>query len=184
MKLFNDVVSFFQGQVFHTLGRKPMDSFLVEHFKGKPLVGCEIGVAHGLHSDSMLCHVPIKRLYLVDPFCHYDDFKYGKTGDDVYQGAHERIDPDDRVVWIREFSDKAAKKIKEKLDFVYIDGNHSYEWVKKDIAAYYPLVKSGGVIGGHDFCCVYPGVAKAVLEFCESKGLELKGDENDWWAVK
>ena len=40
-------------------------------------------------------------------------------------------------------------KVKE-LDFLFIDGNHSYESVLCDFLLYYPLVKQGGIIGFHD----------------------------------
>lgn len=38
----------------------------------------------------------------------------------------------------------------EDLDFLFIDGNHSYESVLCDFLLYYPLVKKGGIIGFHD----------------------------------
>ena len=50
----------------------------------------------------------------------------------------------------------------EKLDFVYIDANHNYECVKEDIEHWYPKVKVGGIIAGHDFH--YKTVHTAVLE--------------------
>jgi len=37
------------------------------------------------------------------------------------------------------------------LDFVYIDADHGYETVKKDILSWYPKVKMGGIIAGHDY---------------------------------
>lgn len=53
----------------------------------------------------------------------------------------------------------------EFFDFVYIDGNHQYEAVRQDIAAWLPKVKSGGFIGGHDWKnAPHPGVEKAVRE--------------------
>jgi predicted O-methyltransferase YrrM len=54
------------------------------------------------------------------------------------------------------------------LDFVFIDAGHDYESVKKDINSWYPKVKNGGIIAGHDYhydCGVYP----AVNEFFENK---------------
>lgn len=61
-------------------------------------------------------------------------------------------------------SEKASKLIKEKsVDLVFIDGDHSYEWVLKDIKNYLPKIKSGGIISGHDYD--FPdwiGVKKAV----------------------
>jgi predicted O-methyltransferase YrrM len=53
------------------------------------------------------------------------------------------------------------------LDFVFIDASHEYEDVKNDILAWYPKVRNGGILAGHDYFdngCVFPGVYKAVNE--------------------
>lgn len=57
------------------------------------------------------------------------------------------------------------------LDFVFVDGDHSYEGCLADIRAWLPLVRDGGVIAGHDYD--WPGVRRAVdevfgdrVEFC------------------
>ena len=62
----------------------------------------------------------------------------------------------------------------ESLDFVFIDGDHSYESVKDDINHWLPKVKIGGVIAGHDYGSYVPpngigpigldGVTRAVHE--------------------
>lgn len=39
-----------------------------------------------------------------------------------------------------------------KLDFLFIDGDHSYEGVKKDFEMYSPLVRKGGIVAFHDIC--------------------------------
>lgn len=59
------------------------------------------------------------------------------------------------------------------LDFVFIDANHQYEPVLNDLAAWYPKVKRGGLLGGHDFM-VDPdnGVALAVKDFLKHKNIE------------
>jgi len=56
------------------------------------------------------------------------------------------------------------------LDFVFIDAAHDYDSIKKDIMDWYPKVKNGGVIGGHDYNNNdWPGVVKAVTEFFSGK---------------
>jgi hypothetical protein len=59
---------------------------------------------------------------------------------------------EDRAIMLRASSDKAADMFGDStLDFVYIDANHSYECVKKDLETWYPKVRSGGFICGHDY---------------------------------
>jgi len=66
---------------------------------------------------------------------------------------------------------------REELDFVYIDADHTYEAVKADIAAWWPKVRVGGTIGGHDYVKrtlpngVSFGVIQAVTEFAAGLGL-------------
>lgn len=52
----------------------------------------------------------------------------------------------------------------ESLDFVFIDACHYYECVKEDISAWYPKIKKGGILAGHDFSKDWPGVEQAVRE--------------------
>jgi len=50
------------------------------------------------------------------------------------------------------------------IDLVFIDGDHSYEACKADIAAWAPFVKRGGVIAFHDFGSRASGVTQAIFE--------------------
>ena len=81
-----------------------------------------------------------------------------------------------------------VRDIKEELDFVYIDGNHAENYVADDIKNYFPLLKKGGVIGGHDFYNGFQnehdGVISAVTRFCNTNNLLLKVELPDWWIVK
>jgi len=52
----------------------------------------------------------------------------------------------------------------ESLDGVFIDADHSYEAVKKDIADWMPKVRKGGILAGHDYIQTFSGVVKAVNE--------------------
>ncbi len=87
---------------------------------------------------------------------------------------------------IRKIKKKALDAVEEfadeSIDMVYIDAKHTYEAVKEDITAWYPKVKIGGIISGHDFQDSHPGVKQAILEIL---GLpELLGKDTSWGFVK
>ena len=63
-------------------------------------------------------------------------------------------------------SEEGFKELPKDLDFVYIDGNHEYDFVLKDLHGAFSVVKSGGFVGGHDFEIKYQNrVIRAVFEF-------------------
>jgi len=71
-----------------------------------------------------------------------------------------------RVVLIRgdSHSYETLSKIRQilgdtEIDFLFIDGDHSYEGVKKDFEIYSPLVREGGIIALHD---IVPGPEELV----------------------
>lgn len=51
----------------------------------------------------------------------------------------------------------------ESLDFVYIDGNHQYSSVLEDIKIWYPKIKNGGILAGHDYN--WDSVKRAIFDF-------------------
>jgi len=66
------------------------------------------------------------------------------------------------------------------LDFVFIDGSHLYEDVLADLQAWFPKVKKGGHIAGHDF--PWPNVKRAVIEFFSNKG-SFYGHDQDTQGI-
>jgi hypothetical protein len=61
-----------------------------------------------------------------------------------------------------------------KIDCVYIDADHSYDSVKKDLELSYNIVKENGFICGHDYHPThFEGVFRAVNEFCAEKNLKI-----------
>lgn len=180
---------------------------MIAQLKGKKdLVGAEIGVWAGTNAISILENLDIKKLYLIDCYEIYDGWGFEVIGDIAGCGcdverAKKRVKKDireakiaaekklkkhkDKVVWLQEMSHTAAKKIKdESLDFVYIDGNHTYEFVRVDILVWRPKVKIGGILGGHDFNA--DGVQKAVRELFPMSNWPAKPKKpnNDWWITK
>lgn len=59
----------------------------------------------------------------------------------------------------------AASHFEDKsLDFVFLDADHVYESISKDIEAWLPKIKPGGILAGHDYVPIHPGVIQAVDE--------------------
>lgn len=165
---------------------RTMISFIKQNFDDTPLVGVEIGVAQGVNAESIIKTLHIKHLFLVDPYCSYVDD--GRLYDySLFENAaKKRLEKFSNITtFLRLGSDDAAKFIPNGLDFVYIDGDHSYAQVKRDVDNYFPKVKVGGVLGGNDLDLnVHNGLVNAVIEFCVKNRLHLFGKLADWWIVK
>jgi predicted O-methyltransferase YrrM len=69
-----------------------------------------------------------------------------------------------------------------ELDVVYIDGDHSYDAVRADIAAYAGKLSPGGFLAGHDYHTGYPGVMQAVDEWRKDRPVSVYGDGS--WCVR
>jgi len=163
----------------HTSIIRPMIEYIKHRYKG-PLVGVEIGARDGFNLQYILETLNIKKLYAVDIVCNFKlDHNLDAFGD--------------KVEFIKAFSKDAAQHIPDDLDFVYIDGDHTYQGVKDDIKTYFPKIKPGGVIGGHDYTIQHYGLVKAVSEFLME--LKLEKEEigegifsghmfQDWWVIK
>jgi predicted O-methyltransferase YrrM len=78
------------------------------------------------------------------------------------------------VIFLNGDSVEQSEKIQDNsLDMVYIDAAHDYDSVMADLNAWYPKVKSGGFICGHDYHDVF-GVKKAVGDFNKNYNLKIK----------
>lgn len=158
-------------------------------------VGVEVGVACGGHADAILTQCPgVEKLYGVDPYSNRPDYNDlmnlpQETLDAMYadivdfmQGYASRFE------LMRLESTHAAVLFNESaLDFAYIDAEHTYDACKADIAAWYPLIRPGGVLSGHDYGGGFPGVTRAVDEFVAAHGLVLHVPEPAqfmWYVVK
>ena len=127
-----------------TLTRRKLVRMFGEYGLNK---GAEIGVDRGRFSEYMLQQNPEMSLLLVDPW-------YWKLrGESRYKSTVERMKAfGDRATIVRDESYRAVLDIPdESLDFVYIDGNHTFDYVMTDIIWWATKVRMGGVVSGHDY---------------------------------
>lgn len=168
--------------------------------KGRPLVGAEIGVLAGQSATIILSTLDIGKLYLIDPYTVYATEVYTQAQlDEARRVAGTSLAPHkDKIVWVPFKSLDAARYLSDvsvQLDFVYLDGDHAYQPVLDDIAAFMSLVKDDGIIGGHDFVedivdpeqHRYTQVKSAVLDYTRQHGFPFYScdfEYSDWWVDK
>lgn len=139
----------------------------------------EIGTAYAGNAFHLLSNTNIERLICIDPYKYYPampGFICQDEYDTLFQFAKNRL----RFLpaeFIR-LSSKEAFSILEPVDLVFLDGSHDYEDVKWECENYSNLVKSGGVLAGHDWD-IFEGVNKAVNEFSNNTINLLPG--NIWY---
>ena len=131
--------------------------------------GLEVGVCRGENIVKFLEECPnIHHIDAVDPYIPYMDDNGGMTKEEVDRMRDIAVtnfrDYSNRVTLHTTTSKEFASSVEEdKYDYIFIDGNHSYEYVLEDIALWYPKLKNGGVFAGHDFDLEC--VRKAVYEY-------------------
>jgi len=122
--------------------------------------GAEIGVEEATYSKAICERVKNVKLYCVDPWKVYrrrhKDFNRKepdqKMCDEFYEISKKRLEPYNARI-IRKTSMEAVKNFEpNSLDFVYIDGHHEFRHAVDDISEWIKIVRTGGIISGHDYC--------------------------------
>lgn len=128
------------------------------------------------------------KLYTIDPFVvgeQQNDGVLHKAGEDFYEAYLSHIEPlKDYITTIRGSSHDVYTQFEdESIDFLFIDGDHSTEAVYKDLTLWYPKVKTGGIISGHDYMWVDARVKQAVDRFFLFTGVTQEAGDS-WYKVK
>lgn len=133
--------------------------------------GVEIGTRVGRYAEA-LCKVnPKLHLTCVDPWKAYSGLRQDKQ-DEYYKQAIERLTPLNISI-LRKFSmDALANFEAGSLDFVFIDGNHTYDFAALDIIYWSYKIRKGGIMAVHDY---YPfrwaGVVQAVNAYTSAHAI-------------
>ena len=153
-------------------------------------VGAEVGVYRGDLSKEILRLWDNGTMFLIDIWRKVGEEYTDVCNDDEQLGYMMEVcevikGNEDRANLIRATSETASTLFQnESLDFVYIDANHSYEHVKKDLELWFPKVKKGGIFAGHDYNHSQDGVTLAVNEFFNDKKLNIIIKNNSWFIIK
>ncbi|WKT58333.1 class I SAM-dependent methyltransferase [Candidatus Nitrosotenuis chungbukensis] len=165
--------------------------------------GAEIGVNDGDFSERILEIVMPNKLHLIDPWKFesdefYDATPYGRENvpsqkmmDEKYENVRNRFKNEirkDKIIINRGPSEKILSMFEDNyFDWVYIDGNHLYEFVKKDLILCIKKVKDGGIIAGDDYYdggWCEGGVKKAVDEFVNAGLIKLIQIKNNQFILQ
>lgn len=143
---------------------------LIRHL-GLPMIAAELGVAEGNNSRDLLA-AGMEKLYMVDRWQYTpiagDSGEPQEWHDNNYQQVLDKVSEyGDKAIILKGDSVSMSYRVEDSsLSMVYIDADHSYEGVKKDLVVWGNKVVSGGIIAGHDYLNKSYGVYKAVQEYC------------------
>lgn len=166
-------------------------------------IGVELGVWKGDHAKLLWDHATPISLLLVDTWKVKDEtIQHGafehvgrirqEMFDQMYENVKKRFANNSWIKVLRMDTVEASKGIytgfgHSAVDWVYVDADHTYEGCYRDMEAWWPKIRPGGVMFGDDYCLGYwwkDGVIKAVNRFAYEQGvpLEIYGDQ--WRIVK
>lgn len=161
------------------------------------MTGAEVGVFDGHTSEVLLREFPELQLWMVDPWRPFEGAAViSKLNADQFAAVESNAIwwtewAESRRFILREHSPVAAQRFGNgSLDFAFIDANHLYESVRDDLVAWWPKIRAGGLLTGHDYG-VYGdargewGVKRAVDEFAASERRRVEvGTDGVWCLTK
>lgn len=161
--------------------------YIKNRWGNQPLIVAEIGVREGQNAINIINSVNVSMCFLIDGYEPYmdnkNDYQSKEYQEIWYRNMFYYIQPYlDRITLVTKPSNFASLLFPNSyFDFVYIDADHSEEKVYEDLTLWFPKIKEGGVIAGHDINHPdFLGVKLAVEKFCKEKGLEYIEKGEDW----
>jgi predicted O-methyltransferase YrrM len=143
-----------------------------EHLSGDGLLVVEVGTRTGRTTRHLARYCPrVARLVAVDRT---------PPPPGVFDGL-------DRVEFLQGWSDESAARFENaSVDLVFIDADHSAQWVERDLRAWLPKVRPGGIVSGHDYGSKrHPDVKPVVDRFFRDHPHPVRVDANKvWWTFR
>jgi len=169
---------------------------LVKELVKPGTVGAEIGVYRGGFSRQIFDACQPAKLFCIDawePYKAYELDSLCHTNQPDNMEATKALMAAEisagKCEVIKGYSSMVAKGWPTPMDFLFLDSNHSFDFVLEDLIAWHRHIKDGGVIMCHDFTetsagaiAMKFGVVRAVAEFCTAYGWEVTHitQEPDW----
>lgn len=150
----------------------------------------EIGSYSGESTLLFASSLAFDNIYCIDPFDGEEEMNLisGKNWEQVkeefkfntkyYKGNGSELG-ETKISLIQDYSYNVADQFEDKsIDFIYIDGSHKVEDIRKDIDLYLPKLKNDSFFAGHDYN--WPGVKELLDEYSD----EVMNFMDESWAIK
>lgn len=132
--------------------------YILEKIRRKDIIGVEIGCWTGRLTSIFASFIKELNgiLYCVDWFkgSEYTNLKEISQRENIKQqflNNMKTLELLENIKLLEMISIEASKYIEDNsVDFVFIDADHRYQYIKDDIEHWYPKIKKGGLIFGHD----------------------------------
>lgn len=148
----------------------------------------EVGCKDGKTTAHLLANLPEAEVVAIDPWAplpnqaeDYSDHDFAKIEKDFWErcGQHR-----DRVKMLKMTSLEAATQVEDgSQDLIFIDAGHDEPNCSADIEAWFPKVRPGGMLSGHDYQQKFPGVMRAVAKHFPLMQVGL-GPDSVWFVYK
>lgn len=180
----------------HYLHLVALRRLFATHLLRGPMRGAEVGIWEAATSEILLQRYPDLFLIMVDQYLHYHESRrFARRDqaamDEALLTASRRTQPyRERSLLIVGDSLNAARIVPAtSLDWAFLDASHLYDNVWNDCIAWWPKIKPGGLLIGHDYNSKndrrgWWGVKNAVDEWAASHSLEVMTRVGHVWAVK
>lgn len=151
-------------------------------------IGAELGVCRGQNAVQLFFRTKPSLMYLVDIWKELDGNKKGDPN--IWYGDHHdyigKLFKDEieksKIVLYKGYTVDFLNSIEDShLDWAYVDSNHHYQCINRELAILAKKVKKGGIVMGHDYCNSPPNpkgfgssIVRAVNERVQNGDFKMK----------